>query len=65
MPWSIFSGWWRETEYGRTSQPLMDFLGQGLLALAVSVLLFGIFLVAIYAFIQKAKKTLVALGRRF
>ncbi|GIS02372.1 MAG: hypothetical protein CM15mP103_09230 [Gammaproteobacteria bacterium] len=23
-----FSGWWRETEYGRTSQPLMDFLGQ-------------------------------------
>ena len=56
MPWSIFSGWWRETEYGRTSQPLMDFLGQGLLALVISVLLFGIFLVAIYAFIQKAKK---------
>ena len=56
MPWSIFSGWWRETQYGRTSQPLMDFLGQGLLALAISVLLFGIFLVAIYAFIQKAKK---------
>jgi len=55
MPWSIFSGWWRETQYGRTSQPLMDFLGQGLLALAISVLLFGIFLVAIYAFIQKAK----------
>jgi len=56
MPWSIFSGWWRENQYGRTSQPLMDFLGQGLLALAISVLLFGIFLVAIYAFIQKAKK---------
>ena len=55
MPWSIFSGWWRENQYGRTSQPLMDFLGQGLLALAISVLLFGIFLVAIYAFIQKAK----------
>jgi len=56
LPWSVFAGWWRETEYGRTSQPLMDFLGQGLLALAISVLLFGIFLVAIYAFIQKAKK---------
>jgi len=56
MPWSVFAGWWRETEYGRTSQPLMDFLGQGLLALAISMLLFGIFLVAIYAFIQKAKK---------
>ena len=56
MPWSIFSGWWRETQYGRTSQPLMDFLGQSLLALAISVLLVGIFFVAIYAFIQKAKK---------
>ena len=38
MPWSIFSGWWRETQYGRTSQPLMDFLGQGLLALARAAL---------------------------
>ena len=56
MPWSIFGGWWRETQYGRTSQPLMDFLGQGLLALAISMLLVGIFFVAIYAFIQKAKK---------
>ncbi len=56
MPWSVFAGWWRETEYGRTSQPLMDFLSQGLLALAISVLLFGLFLVAIYAFIQKAKR---------
>ena len=56
MPWSIFGGWWRETEYGRTSQPLMDFLGQGLLALAISTLLVGIFFVAIYAFIQKARK---------
>ena len=56
MPWSVFAGWWRETEYGRTSQPLMDFLSQGLLALAISALLFSFFMVAIYAFIQKAKK---------
>ena len=56
MPWSVFSGWWRETEYGRTSQPLMDFLSQGLLALAISALLFSFFMVAIYAFIQKAKR---------
>ena len=55
-PWSVFSGWWRETQYGRTSQPLMDFLSQGLLALAISALLFSLFMVAIYAFIQKAKR---------
>ena len=55
LPWSVFAGWWRETEYGRTGQPLMDFLGQGLLALAISVLLFGIFLVAIYALSRKLK----------
>ena len=56
MPWSVFSRWWRETEYGRTSQPLIDFLSQGLLALAISALLFSLFMVAIYAFIQKAKR---------
>ena len=56
MPWSVFSEWWRETEYGRTSQPLIDFLSQGMLALAISALLFGLFMVAIYAFIQKTKK---------
>lgn len=56
LPWSIFTGWWRETQYGRTSQPLMDFLGQGLLAMLISALLAGIFFVAIYAFIQKTKK---------
>lgn len=56
LPWSILTGWWRETQYGRTSQPLIDFLGQGLLALVISTFLAGIFLVAIYAFIQKTKK---------
>ena len=27
LPWSIYSGWWREMSYGRTSQPLADFPG--------------------------------------
>ena len=56
LPWSIFTGWWRETQYGRTDQPLTDFLEQGLLALLISTLLASIFFVAIYAFIQKTKK---------
>jgi STE24 endopeptidase len=65
LPWSIFTGWWRETQYGRTSQPLMDFLGQGLLAMLISALLAGIFFVAIYAFIQKTKKHWWLWGRGF
>ena len=32
LPWTIYSGWWRETNYGRTSQPLGDYLGQAALS---------------------------------
>ena len=28
LPWTIYSDWWREKGYGRTSQPLGDFLGR-------------------------------------
>ena len=32
LPWTIYESWWREKSYGRTSQPLGDFLGQSALA---------------------------------
>jgi STE24 endopeptidase len=28
LPWSLYEEWWRERGYGRTSQPLADFLKQ-------------------------------------
>jgi STE24 endopeptidase len=54
LPWSIYAEWWRERAYGRTSQPLGDFLGQGLIATAISAVLGALFFVGVYALIQRA-----------
>ena len=52
LPWSIYSGWWREMSYGRTSQPLADFLGQSGLGLALNDVFMGLFFTAVYALIR-------------
>lgn len=36
LPWSIYSDWWREVSYGKTSQPIEDFLSQGGISLLLS-----------------------------
>ena len=53
LPWSIYSEWWREEAYGRTSQPLADYLGQSAIGLAISVLLGALLFVGIYALIRR------------
>ena len=35
LPWSLYADWWREDAYGRSSQPLSDFLMQGGISLAI------------------------------
>ena len=54
LPWSLYQQWWRETSYGRSSQPLGDFLGQGLLSIVISALLGSLFFVGVYALIRRA-----------
>ncbi len=56
LPWSIYTDWWRETGYGRTSQPLGDFLGQGAITIGLNAVLGGLFFLGIYALIRKAGK---------
>lgn len=53
LPWSVYGNWWRETQYGRTSQPLADFLGQAGIGLATNALLIGLFFTAVYALIDR------------
>src|SRR5690242_87826 len=36
LPWSLYADYFREKSYGRTSQPLGDFLGQSALATVIS-----------------------------
>jgi STE24 endopeptidase len=54
LPWDLYTGWWRERSYGRTSQPLGDYLGQGAVALLISALLGGLFFLGVYALMRRA-----------
>jgi STE24 endopeptidase len=54
LPWTIYQDWWRELDYGRTSQPLGDFLAQGALGLVISSVLAALFFTGVYALIRRA-----------
>ena len=54
LPWSIYAGWWREKGYGRTSQPLADYLGQSAIALVIGTILFSLFMMGVYWLIRRS-----------
>ncbi len=57
LPWAIYESWWRETSYGRTSQPLSDYLSQGAISIAIATVFGGLFFLGVYALIRKAGRT--------
>ncbi len=56
LPWTIYTDWWRETSYERTSQPIGDFLSQGAIGGGISALALGLFFLGVYALIRKSGK---------
>jgi STE24 endopeptidase len=56
LPWTLYEEYWREKSYGRTSQPFVDFMGQGLTGAAIGTLLGGLFFLGIYALIKRMGK---------
>jgi STE24 endopeptidase len=54
LPWELYAQWWRESSYGRTSQPLADFMAQWALGTAVFSVLVASFFVGIYALMRRA-----------
>ena len=54
LPWDAWADWWRETRYGRTSQPFGDWLAQSLIALVITTVIGGLFACALYALIRRA-----------
>ena len=56
LQWSLYEGWWRERGYGRTSQPLGDYLGQDAIGTALMVLIGALFLTGVYALIRRTGK---------
>jgi STE24 endopeptidase len=57
LPWSVYEDWWRQKKYGLTSQAFTGWLGEHLMSLGVSAIFVGLFLMALYALIRKAKST--------
>ncbi|MEP2735609.1 MAG: M48 family metalloprotease [Erythrobacter sp.] len=56
LPYSIYTEWSRESVYGRTSQPLTDYLSQGAIGTVISTLLGSLLLVGVYFLIRRSAK---------
>jgi STE24 endopeptidase len=56
LPWSVWEEWGRERSYGRTSQPLGDFLMQDAIGIAITSVMGALFFVGVYALIRHTGK---------
>jgi STE24 endopeptidase len=55
LPWAIYQGWWRETQYGLTEQPLAGWLGEAALSTGISTVFTGLLIVGLYFIIRRAR----------
>lgn len=56
LPWGIYQEWGFEKSYGRTNQPLPDFLTQNAIGIMMSSILGGLFFLGVYALMRRAGK---------
>ena len=54
LPWAIYADWWREKSYGRTAQPLSDWLLQLGIATAISSIVGALFFMGVYWLMRRA-----------
>ena len=57
LPWSLYAEWWRERSYGRTSQPLADFLTQAAIGIVLTALIGGLFALGVYALMRRTGRS--------
>ena len=57
LPWGAYTGWWRETQYGLTSQAFAGWLTERSIGLAVGIVTSLILFSLLYALIRRARKT--------
>lgn len=57
LPWDLWTEFFRERSYGRTSQPLGDFLTQGGISLLIFTAVTGLFFTGVYALIRRAGRS--------
>lgn len=57
LPWTLYADYFREKSYGRTSQPLGDWLGQAALGLGITAVVGGLFMMLVYLLIRQAGRS--------
>jgi STE24 endopeptidase len=55
LPWNVYAGWWRQTQYGLTSQPFAGWLIENIIGFAIGLVMGGLFLSLVYALIRWTK----------
>jgi len=53
LPWTIYTDWSRQHAYGRSSQPLGDFLGQWALGTVISTVIGALLITVVYLFLRR------------
>jgi len=62
LPWSAYSGWWREAVYGQTNRAFLGWLSQWGLSTAIGAVLSVMVLSVLYALIRRAPRSWWAWG---
>ena len=57
LPWTAYSGWWREKQYGLTSQAFTGWFSEWAVQLAIGMVATAILFMFIYQLIRKAPRT--------
>jgi STE24 endopeptidase len=57
LPWNIYANWWREMQYGQSSQAFGGWFGEQILGLAISTVLFGLVVTLLYGLMRRAPRT--------
>ena len=56
LPWAAYESWWREKQYGLTSQAFGGWLGEAAVGAVISIVVGALLLTAIYALIRRARR---------
>jgi STE24 endopeptidase len=57
LPWSLYTGWYRERQYGLMNLTLPQWLGEQAIGLAIQIVVTALILIAIFAVIRRAPRT--------
>ena len=56
LPWDSYAHWWRQGQYGLTSQPWTGWLADNAIVFGVQLPVLGLFFVALYALVRRAPR---------